>query len=245
MLKKMPTELFNLKGLPWLVLILAIEILPFDAHPSDTIALDSTKNRCFTIHEVSVSQALKNNVTYSHHLNDSFAKKLLRAAGLSTGFSIIMGCTLVALPEEFSKWDKNNKLKWSSMKKNFISAYTLPPVIDHDFWYINYLGHPYQGGFYFNNLRSQGVDFRTSAVFCFGQSLIWEYLFESAFEQPSIQDLISTPIAGVVVGELTHRATLRMRKNGFNTLEKIVVCIINPSYAINNGFKINQPINSK
>lgn len=241
----MPTESLKLKEFQLLLLIVVIEILPIDARSSDTTTVINSKNGYFSLHDFSVSRPYENDASCFHHFNDSFSKKLLRGAGLATGFGIIMGGTLVALPEEISKWDRNNKLKWSLMKKNFISAYTLPPVIDHDFWYINYLGHPYQGGFYFNNLRSQGVDFWTSAVFCLGQSLMWEYVLESAFEQPSIQDLISTPIAGVVVGELTHRVTIRMRKDGFNTIEKIVVCIINPSYAINNGFKINHSLNSK
>mgnify|MGYP000891222558 CR=1 FL=1 len=241
----MPTESFRIKELPFILLIMVIEILPVNAGSPDTTTVISSENGYFSLHDFSAKQPVQNIDAFSRHSNDSFAEKLFRGAGLATGFGIIMGASLVAMPEEISKWDKNNKLKWSSMKKNFIAAYTLPPVIDHDFWYINYLGHPYQGGFYFNNLRSQGADFWTSAVFCAGQSLIWEYVLESVFEQPSIQDLISTPLAGVVVGELTHRATLRMRKNGFNTIEKIVVCIINPSYAINNGFKINHSLNSK
>jgi len=32
-------------------------------------------------------------------------------------------------------------------------------------------------------------------------------------------------------------ATIKMRRNGFNWLEKITVIIINPFYAVNNGFR--------
>ncbi len=179
----------------------------------------------------------KTNEISFKYSDSSMGMKILRGAGLSTGYALIMGTTLVLLPEDISKWEVTDKLKWSSMKRHFIEAYTLPPVIDHDFWYINYIGHPYQGGFYFNNLRSQGAGFWTSSAYCLVQSVMWEYVAESIFERPSIQDLVTTPIGGVIVGELSHQATLKMRKNGFNLFEKILVCIINPSYPINNGFK--------
>lgn len=79
-----------------------------------------------------------------------------------------------------------------------------------------------------------------SSLFCLGQTLVWEYVWEAGIEQPSIQDLIITPLAGILVGEACHLATIKMSKHGFNTLEKITSCIINPSWVINNKFIFNK-----
>lgn len=172
----------------------------------------------------------------------TFGKKLVRGLGLSFGYNLTMGAFLLTMPESISRWDRANKLKWSHMKMKMKEALTLQPVIDDDLWYINYVGHPYQGGYYFNNLRSQGAGFWESAAYGLAQSMIWEYIVEGWFERPSIQDMIVTPLAGALVGELSHKATLQMQKNGFSLSEKIIVTLINPSWTINNGFKTKKKI---
>ena len=124
-----------------------------------------------------------------------------------------------------------------SYRENFKNAYTKPPVIDHDVWYINYIGHPYQGSWYYNAYRSQGAKWWQSALFSFGHSTFWEYLIESGFERPSVQDLIVTPVIGSLLGELFHFSTMKMSKNGFKWYEATFVSLFNPMFAINNGFK--------
>lgn len=184
-----------------------------------------------------------NNFTVQMRNEDAaFGKKLVRGLGLSFGYNLTMGVFLLALPEHISQWDRDNKLHWAYMKNKMKETFTLPPVIDDDLWYINYIGHPYQGGYYFNNLRSQGATFWESAAYGLGQSMLWEYIIEGWFERPSVQDMIVTPIAGALVGELSHQATLRMHKNGFALYEKIIVTVINPSWAINNGFKTKNKV---
>ena len=49
--------------------------------------------------------------------------------------------------------------------------------------------------------------------------------------------LFTTTLAGIVVGELSHVATIKLGKNGFRWHEVALVCLINPAYAINNGFR--------
>tara|TARA_R110000772_G_scaffold53043_5_gene121462 strand:+ start:486 stop:725 length:240 start_codon:yes stop_codon:yes gene_type:complete len=69
--------------------------------------------------------------------------------------------------------------------------------------------------------------------------LLWEYVWEAGFEQPSIQDLLVTPVAVIVLGEFIHIATINMSKNGFRWYEIIFVTGLNPAYAINNRFVFN------
>lgn len=154
----------------------------------------------------------------------------------SAAFNLFMWSSLLAMPQSISKWDPNEKFKLSRIRNQYKLSFSKPPEIDKDLWTINYIGHPYQGSFYYNTVRSQGVKAWESAAFCLGQSLLWEYVWEGGMEQPSVQDLIITPVLGSVLGELSHRAVVRMSKNGYKWHEKIVIIIINPNYAINVGF---------
>ena len=203
-----------------------------DSIPIPELTNDTLKQQLVLTSDTSLSSSVQFNYT-----ERSFPNKLGRGFAYSAFLNATLGSLLLILPEDISKWDVSERFKITSLKKHYITSFTKPPVIDNDYWYINYIGHPYQGAFYFNTIRSQGATFWQSTLFNFGQSMLWEYLWEGGLESPSIQDIIVTPIVGSFFGELTHRATLNMRKNGFNWYEKVAVCIINPAYAINNGFR--------
>ncbi len=164
----------------------------------------------------------------------SLGRKILRAELLIGGAELAGMGILIALPKSVTKWEDG----WvDDAKSNLKRAWTKPPVWDKDHWSINYIGHPYAGALYYNALRSQGATRLQSFIFSTVQSTIWEYGLEAFAEQPSTQDLFITPLVGSFVGELAHLATLRMRRNGFTGIEKVVVTVINPSYVLNNGFK--------
>lgn len=163
-----------------------------------------------------------------------FAQKVLRGCGLVFAAQGITVGLLFALPERTSNWDRS---ALGNFGNNIKEAFRQPPVIDGDKWYINYIGHPYQGACYYNAYRSQGAKIWQASLFCVGHSVMWEYLIESGFERPSIQDLIVTPCAGILLGELFHFASVRMSRNGFTWYEAAFVSVFNPMYAINNGFR--------
>ncbi len=173
-----------------------------------------------------------------HFRNESatFGRKALRGSALCFGIETISTAVLFLEPESVSQWDMSEALKWNHIKDQYIKSYTLPPVIDKDILLINYVGHPYQGAYYYNAVRSQNATKWQSALFCLAHTLLWEYGLEAGFEQPSIQDLLVTPTTGVILGELIHRATLRMGKNGYSWYEKTLICLLNPMFALNNGF---------
>ena len=154
------------------------------------------------------------------------------------GSETLTSIGLYLSPREFSNWEDKFWLYWG---ENLHRAYTSPPIWDKDLWIINYIGHPLQGSLAFNALRSQGAGFWTSSVFTLGHTLLWEYFFEAINEQPSINDLIVTPIAGIAVGEAINLMTKHFRRGGFTTGEKILVTILNPFYLLNQGFKTNEP----
>lgn len=171
------------------------------------------------------------------HSEKTFGNKMIRGTGYSLGYNAVIMTALVLSPEYISQWDRKEAFTATAMREQYKKAFTTAPVKDNDLAVINYIGHPYQGSFYFNATRSQGARFWQASLFTILQSALWEYVWEGGLEQPSIQDLIITPLGGILLGELSHRATLAMRKNGFQWYEIIATCIINPAFAINNGFK--------
>lgn len=220
-------------------------------HPVDSIRISSTISTFKVDTPESILEQNRNPSSCCkvfNHQNETFCKKMIRGSKYVAGFNLTMGGYLVVAPEHVSKWNKKEKFKIPSILHQYKESFTKPPVIDKDLWIVNYIGHPYQGGFYYNTVRSQGATFWQSSLFCIGQSVLWEYGWEAGMEQPSIQDLITTPFLGIVVGEISHIATVAMGKNGFRWYEKALACIINPSYAINNKLKVihrqknNQPI---
>jgi hypothetical protein len=164
----------------------------------------------------------------------SIWRKMGRAQLFIGGTELICMGILMAMPEEVTKWQPGFM---NEAKKNLKRSFTTLPVNDNDGWGFNFVGHPIAGSLYYNSIRSQNATIFQSFVFSFAQSAFWEYVIEGMAEKPSLQDLIVTPIFGTLLGEASHMATISMRRNGFNWLEKITVIIINPFYAVNNGFR--------
>lgn len=168
------------------------------------------------------------------YANRSLAGKAGIASLEVFGMETFTTTVLVILPRSITKWEDKY---WLHLGENFKEAYTMPPVFDKDPWPVNYIGHPYQGAVFFNTLRSQDCSFAASAGFTLFHTLLWEYVIEAFMERPSIQDLIVTPITGVLLGELFHYLTQRWKRGGYTPAEKIGVTILNPFYVVNNGYK--------
>lgn len=167
----------------------------------------------------------------------SLGKKLLRATAVVQGSQLAGMGILLMLPSSINKWnEKPMKDAWAHIQR----AYSTYPVWDRDNKFINYVGHPVSGGIYYNMIRSQGATSLQSFLYSTSQSVFWEYVVEVGAEQPSIQDLLFTSTIGSVLGELGHRATLKMAKDGFTLGEKALIVILNPAYLINNGFQVKR-----
>jgi hypothetical protein len=164
----------------------------------------------------------------------TFGRKMLRGSLLVHGAEALSFGLLAVLPSHISQWES---LSASTYGSNFRRAYTSPPVFDKDKWYINYIGHPYQGAYFYNAVRSQDANIWQSSLFTLVHVFVWEYVIEAGLEQPSIQDIIVTPLAGILLGEGIHRATIAMAKNGFRWYEVAAVVVLNPMFALNNGFR--------
>lgn len=76
-------------------------------------------------------------------------------------------------------------------------------VWDNDDFIINQIGHPYQGSLYYSAARANGLNYWQSLPYCVMGSLTWEMFCES--DPPAINDLITTPLGGAALGEITWR----------------------------------------
>jgi hypothetical protein len=105
-------------------------------------------------------------------------------------------------------------------------------TIDTDRYITNQFGHAYHGSFNFNAARSSGLSFWWASLYTLMTSLTWELFFES--EPPSVNDQLTTPIAGPLLGEVLHRAALQLRGgNGPRWLSVLGAALLDPFGAIN------------
>lgn len=74
---------------------------------------------------------------------------------------------------------------------------------DIDRFGMNYFFHPFSGSMFFNVGRASGYSFYESIPFAFLGSLEWEYFLENT--RPSYNDIINTPIHGILLGEIFYR----------------------------------------
>ena len=86
-------------------------------------------------------------------------------------------------------------------------------VVDSDPFDTNQFLHPYGGSIYYGLARSTGLDFWESFGYAAAGSFLWEIGGETG--PPSINDQITTPIAGSFLGESLFRmASLLLESDG-------------------------------
>ncbi len=76
-------------------------------------------------------------------------------------------------------------------------------VIDNDQFKVNQFLHPYGGSVYYGLARSTGLNFWESFLYSVAGSFVWEIAGETT--NPSINDMIATPIGGTFLGESFFR----------------------------------------
>jgi hypothetical protein len=85
-------------------------------------------------------------------------------------------------------------------------------VFDTDPFSMNQLGHPYQGATMFAFARSAGVPFWQSLAYNTTGSFIWKMAGET--DLPSINDQITTSVAGALLGESLFRMASLILEHG-------------------------------
>ena len=108
----------------------------------------------------------------------------------------------------------------NSIQNNFTSSWQWENA---DGFFVNQLGHPFQGSLYFNAGRLNGFGFYESIFFSAFGSFAWETLFES--QQASINDFITTVPGSVAAGEILYRLYVEAHAAG---IPEFLAFFINP-----------------
>jgi hypothetical protein len=131
-----------------------------------------------------------------------------------------------------AEWARINA---DTIGRNLRSAW----VVDDDAFWINQVGHPYQGIFPYSAARSAGVGFWSSTPYPFVTSAVWELVGETT--PPSVNDQITTTVAGIVLGEALHRATGMILAGPRSPWRQAAAMIVAPMEAINRGLVGTEP----
>jgi len=186
------------------------------------ISLDNNLYRDYIPQNINVN----NNLTKSE-------KKIIEDTLYLQGFMLTTISILYMLPESVTKWDPD-EANGQNLGKKWKDNVSDGPVIDEDGSVINYIGHPVSGAIYYTMARNDDLDPFQSFMFSFIMStFIWENGYEAFAEIPSIQDLISTPIIGALMGEYMYYLEQKLDKNrgiiwGSSSLGNISYFFLNP-----------------
>ena len=150
-------------------------------------------------------------ITLWNPQNGEDKERLWSQTKLAFGLGFGVAGFIALLPEDISNWEKGEERILEKWWDNVRDG----PVWDEDVWYINYIGHPYFGGVYYQVARKSGYSqwdsFAYSALM---STFYWEYGLEAFAEVPSIQDLIVTPVGGWIYGEWAHHKEKEIIANG-------------------------------
>jgi hypothetical protein len=99
---------------------------------------------------------------------------------------------------------------------------------------VNHFGHPYHGAAYFNAARANGFGFWGAAPFALAGSLMWEYLGET--HRPSTNDILSTTLGGIILGEAVQRLTIGLVDDQARGLSRLMresaLMLFNPGLGV-------------
>ena len=151
------------------------------------------------------------------------------------GYQVIGAGIWFLTPESVSQWSdeqrKTSLQKWWENVRH--------PQWDPDTWYVNYLGHPYFGAIGYIRARERRFGAFGSFWYAALLSGLYEYGIEAMFERPSYQDLIVTPVGGLVLGALVFEPIREriLRKPELRWYDHIPLALTDPLGVSNSIFE--------
>jgi len=150
------------------------------------------------------------------------------------GWQVVATAIIYNAPFEVSNWSEAEKdnLGLEQWRDNVTDV-----VWDKDHWAVNYVTHPYWGAGYYIRGRERGFSHTESFWIAALYSTVYEFGIESFLEQPSIQDLIVTPVVGTALGVYFEKVRDRIRGQvePLSFSDKIKLGLTDPLGALNRG----------
>ena len=139
------------------------------------------------------------------HDRDGLKRDTLYFAGYQW---VTIGILYIA-PESVSGWTDEQK---EGYDLSYWWDNVTHPQMDSDDFYINYILHPYWGAAYYVRARERGYNDREAFWYSVLLSSMYEFGAEALFEEPSIQDLVVTPVVGSMLGRYFMRVRSDIRE---------------------------------
>lgn len=186
------------------------------------------------------------NMEFVNALKEPSKERLINQTKSIAILSLATMGILYALPEDFTGWERDDfKYIGLNYKENFEERGV---IWDPDNAFFNFVGHPYVGAVYYIAARKSGYDEYHSFLYSFVMSsFFWEMGIEAFAEAPSIQDIIITPGAGAILGELMFAMEHKILENDGKILKsrflgKTALIAIDPIGSLANtiGYKDDQ-----
>ena len=151
------------------------------------------------------------------------------------GYQVVGAGVWFLTPESVSQWTaeqrKTSLQQWWENVRH--------PQWDPDTWYVNYLGHPYFGAIGY--IRARERRFGAFGGFWYAALLsgLYEFGIEAMFERPSYQDLIVTPVGGLLLGALLFEPIREriLRKPELRWYDHIPLALTDPLGVSNSIFE--------
>jgi len=164
-------------------------------------------------------------------------KGLRRDTWYFVGYQFVAVGILYLMPESTTGWTDEQKSDYSL---DIWWENASNPTWDSDDYFLNYVTHPYWGAAYYVRARERGYGHWGGFWYSVLLSSIFEFGAEAIAEQPSIQDLIVTPVVGSLVGTYFVRVRgdiyEKEAHRGYRTTgEKWVMVLTDPLGAMNRG----------
>ena len=161
--------------------------------------------------------------------------RLARDTSFLLGYQIAVIGVFYVLPEDVSNWSEEQKENIGSRWLNHVQH----PELDKDSLFVNYVGHPYFGATYYIRARERGFGEFSSFVYSAFASTLYEFGVEALFENPSIQDLISTPIGGALIGKFIFEPVRKRikAKPALQWYDHVALVLTDPLGALNGVFE--------
>lgn len=166
---------------PFTVIVLALALLPFAM----------ATGRCEEIEALDLDRSSLSAVDTRDR------DGLKRDTWYFAGYQWVTIGLLYLAPESVSGWSDEQK---SGYSMSIWWDNVTHPQMDSDDFYINYLLHPYWGATYFVRAQERGYGAKGAFWYSVLLSSMYEFGAEALFEEPSIQDLIVTPVFGSLLG---------------------------------------------
>ena len=123
------------------------------------------------------------------HWLTALSVPILFNLGLSTYNRLVIGSAWAKVgKEEITEFYKR-KMKW-----------------DRDWYWTNFVLHPYQGNMYYSGARASNLNKFESFLITLGGSAMWEWFCET--NAPSTNDMVYTSVGSFAVGEMLYRLSL-------------------------------------